>query len=131
MICEERDWKWKYVPEYAPTGNFGIAEGCSQRAHSFSQTHCMAPECLSPSQHCAAGQHVWQDPDWRHTYLGWKRGAAKLLTSRKCLTGEQWENIGGSVAWERAGLLPSLNKGVLTEHCEVVEGSLEILHNQL
>lgn len=35
------------------------------------------------------------------------------------------------MAWERAGLLPSLNKGILTEHCEVVEGSLEILHNQL
>lgn len=106
------------------TGNFGIAEECLQQAHSFSLTCCTAQHpSLSSSQHGTGTQHLRQDPEQccRPIQSGKGEQLRLWLAGNACLGNT------GSVAWERAGLPPLLNK----ENCEVVERSLEILHNYL
>lgn len=77
------------------TGNFGTAEECLQQAHSFSLTCWTAPE---PVPFTAWRRNLARAAGPRATLQAhpvWKRGAAKSLTSRKCLSGE-W----GDYRWE-------------------------------
>lgn len=110
------------------TGNFRITEGHLQQAHSLSLTPCCSREPVPLTAQCwnihrrSRIQSSTADPS------SLKEGSRRGLAGNACLGNSRGTWVG---VWRGRGaaFLPYLSKGILKENCELVEGSVEILHN--